>query len=515
MKELNKVKLNLSNIRSVLVKANRNQKISFASRRKVLKLEESKKKLKAEENQLKSPVNTSLSNIKQSVGSGGKGILESLFEFLGLLVVGIIVNALPAIKKKIEEVIKKIEEFVQPIKNLYDTAKLLLDGEDANDSEYNSKRAYIDKQIDKVNIKIEKMTRGLGPIRYYTDKIRAGLLQYKSKVGKNHDLAKKDGKEGIFDRTTNTFIEREWSPEDRSSYKAGNIILLKPSEGESAFIQVDASTRPTGPSMDIPINPEEVSRIKDDHTNKRTGVGSGAFVPGEPSKMSSKQIYLHWSGGSYFPASASYHTSITGDGKPHYMHPYTKFVNGHTWRRNSKGVAISAMSMGHQPPEPYREALSWAQTPIKNIQINSMALEVARLAMAWGWKKNDISIKNVLTHAEAAHEDGYGPGSGDRETRWDLWYLKKGGKKWSGGQILRDLAKQHFDDLKKGTINAEGENGKVVKFENITTKFQKNINAINQSMHEDEEEEEVNIIIHPINTKVTRTTPVLVPVPSP
>ena len=112
MKELNKVKLNLSNIRSVLVKANKNQKISFDDKRKTIKLEKSKKKLYGEEKQLKSPVQTSLSNIQQSVGSGDKGILDSLFEFLGLLVAGIIVNALPKIKKKIDEIVEKIQDFV-------------------------------------------------------------------------------------------------------------------------------------------------------------------------------------------------------------------------------------------------------------------------------------------------------------------------------------------------------------------------------------------------------------------
>ena len=29
-----------------------------------------------------------------------------------------------------------------------------------------------------------------------------------------------------------------------------------------------------------------------------------------------------------------------------------------------------------------------------------------------------------MTHCEAALLDGYGPYSGDAETRWDLWYMR-------------------------------------------------------------------------------------------
>ena len=50
---------------------------------------------------------------------------------------------------------------------------------------------------------------------------------------------------------------------------------------------------------------------------------------------------------------------------------------------------------------------------------------------------------NVLTHCEAALIDGYGPYSGDAETRWDLWYLRDSpgdGLMKPGGQVIRGKA---------------------------------------------------------------------------
>ena len=46
----------------------------------------------------------------------------------------------------------------------------------------------------------------------------------------------------------------------------------------------------------------------------------------------------------------------------------------------------------------------------------------------------------MMTHCEAAFLDDYGPGSGDPETRWDLWYINDNGVLKQGGQLIRDKA---------------------------------------------------------------------------
>ena len=55
----------------------------------------------------------------------------------------------------------------------------------------------------------------------------------------------------------------------------------------------------------------------------------------------------------------------------------------------------------------------------------------------------DINEATVMTHQEAAALDGYGPGSGDPETRWDLWYLPDRPlteQLVQGGRVLRGKA---------------------------------------------------------------------------
>ena len=73
-------------------------------------------------------------------------------------------------------------------------------------------------------------------------------------------------------------------------------------------------------------------------------------------------------------------------------------------------------------------------------QIDAAGKLVAALAQGLNLP---IDRWNVLTHCEAALIDGYGPYSGDAETRWDLWYLRDSpgdGLMKPGGQVIRGKA---------------------------------------------------------------------------
>ena len=61
-----------------------------------------------------------------------------------------------------------------------------------------------------------------------------------------------------------------------------------------------------------------------------------------------------------------------------------------------------------------------------------------------------IAYAGVATHGEIAIVDGYGPGSGDPDLRWDLLWLpdaETGGGLHQGGNFLRTLAKQFSQRL--------------------------------------------------------------------
>ena len=181
-----------------------------------------------------------------------------------------------------------------------------------------------------------------------------------------------------------------------------------------------------------------------------------------------REIYLHWSAGPKNSTYGGYHTIITGDGKVHRKAPYSDTGRVHTAYRNSRGVGIAVASMAGPNGGPY----DWANP----IQYEAMAQEVADLAKAWGWGKEKINIKNVMTHAEAGSgkdgrlslhtppqagakgdPDNHGPKAwGGDGARWDLWHLQKNEQPGSGGPKIRSMIKQRMNKggvVKKRSLN--------------------------------------------------------------
>ncbi|AFK66392.1 hypothetical protein SWPG_00144 [Synechococcus phage S-CBM2] len=181
---------------------------------------------------------------------------------------------------------------------------------------------------------------------------------------------------------------------------------------------------------------------------------AGALKPTDAGQKG--EIYLHWTAGAKTSTYGGYHTVITGDGKVHRKAPYSNRGRAHTAYRNSRGVGIAVASMAGPS-----SAYDWANP----IQYESMAQEVANIAKAWGWSKNDITIKNVMTHAEAAsgkdgrlslHKppmkgakrspDNYGPTMwGGDGARWDLLKLYKNDSMGSGGSKIRGMIQQRMN----------------------------------------------------------------------
>jgi len=140
-------------------------------------------------------------------------------------------------------------------------------------------------------------------------------------------------------------------------------------------------------------------------------------------------IYLHWTAGHHCQAFNDYHINVLGDGTVVVSCDDLTEIKSHTWHRNSGAIGI-ALSCCYQAtsndlgPEPPTDA-----------QIEAVAQVVAVLAQELGL---DITRDNVMTHAEAADLDGYGPSS--TCDRWDLAILHNGDMWMSGGAILRGKA---------------------------------------------------------------------------
>ena len=172
-------------------------------------------------------------------------------------------------------------------------------------------------------------------------------------------------------------------------------------------------------------------------------------------------IYLHWTAGRYGQVFDDYHLCIDQDGTVYVTCDDFCERKSHTWRRNTGTIGIalccgydadcelptaihakaawSAVSPGEYR-DPYEALMDYGSAPPTEKQIEALAKVVAILC-------NELNLTNssdrVMTHCEIAFRDGYGPGSGDPQTKWDLWFLPDDayqGRLKPGGCVIRGKA---------------------------------------------------------------------------
>ena len=153
-------------------------------------------------------------------------------------------------------------------------------------------------------------------------------------------------------------------------------------------------------------------------------------------------VFLHWSAGRYGQVYDDYHISIDWDGRIYAPSNNLNLLKhrNHTWMRNTRTIGIAicgcydAVANGGEDCEFGSEGPTTAQ-------IEALALVVAILC-----KYARISFRDVYTHCEIAVIDGYGPGSGDPQTKWDLWYLPDFDDVMKpGGEVIRGKAIWYAD----------------------------------------------------------------------
>ena len=158
------------------------------------------------------------------------------------------------------------------------------------------------------------------------------------------------------------------------------------------------------------------------------------------------QLYLHWTAGRYGQVYDDYHLNIDADGTVYRTSSLSQYKR-HPSRRHSCSIAVApCCGLGAQANRGYDADLG--QFAPTAVQTDKMAQTVALLVTALGLQ---LTIDTVMTHCEAALLDGYGPYSGDAETRWDLWYMRDSpgdGQMKPGGDILRGKARWYLEHSK-------------------------------------------------------------------
>ena len=167
------------------------------------------------------------------------------------------------------------------------------------------------------------------------------------------------------------------------------------------------------------------------------------FDLGKQAKGEIQHLYLHWTAGRYQQFFADYHLSIDGEGQLHQTCNRFTDLKAHTYQRNSGAIGIALCCALNASWNGERPNLGSYPPTLKQLQ--NVAKVVAVLCAALGL---EITEQSVMTHAEAAALDGYGPGSGDSETRWDLsWVQDAKGNLCPGGDFLRQLAQYYSKAL--------------------------------------------------------------------
>ena len=167
------------------------------------------------------------------------------------------------------------------------------------------------------------------------------------------------------------------------------------------------------------------------------------FDLGKQAKGQITHLYLHWTAGRYQQFFADYHLNLDGEGQLYQTCSRLTDLKAHTYQRNSGAIGIALCCALDASWNGEKPDLGTYPPTIKQLQ--NLAKVVAVLCTALGI---EITPESVMTHAEAATLDGYGPGSGDRDTRWDLaWVQDASGNLCPGGDFLRQLAQYYSKAL--------------------------------------------------------------------
>ena len=220
------LKINVSNIRSFLVQQNNNSKKIQKERKRSDRETESRRKILYKERKLKlPPFGKYAKNIIKSVASSGN-ILSNLLDFVGLIILGILTNALPAIIKKVQEVIDSVVNFLTPIQSGFNLISAFFTGT-IDEPKYDADRKRIDDTLadwEKDGGLVDQFATKMGPLEGIIKSLKPFVFRFlREKVGGQKIVLYKQGdKEGFYNIETEKFTEKQWTSAERQRYEGGS-----------------------------------------------------------------------------------------------------------------------------------------------------------------------------------------------------------------------------------------------------------------------------------------------------
>ena len=292
VKEVQKLKLNVTNINSFLKKSSKDYtKVKKDNKRLVSdqnKIKKTKEKEKTIEK--KSVGGSALSNVKD-VAKSSAGIFDKILSFGGILLSGILLNALPSIKKKIDEFAEENKEVINNVVSVLTVVKdFAVNLFDSFTGPYSQEGSldWLGKFDDSGKLdsgvlkEIEKTYNDMGKMINDIDKAMGG----KGTIGNvlitaDKVLHKKNGQTGVLDRATGEFTQRAFTEEERRRFQSGDTRIDVPSSLGSGNVALNSLTDQQFSDLAYAVS-GEAQRDTDDEYGVAANILTRLVDPGYP-----------------------------------------------------------------------------------------------------------------------------------------------------------------------------------------------------------------------------------------
>ena len=220
--ELKKVKLNITNIKSVLVDGKKAVDEKQKERQDFLTKLEEERKQRREEKAFEKPIDPKKKPDFKSPVKSSMGLMDRIFTFVGAIVGGIIVKALPEIIDTFKKVFEKVKPFfdglVEFLSPVFASIGKLFQSEDSYDSE----KEKVNEDIDKAQLSGKEIDNQVGEL----DKASDDIANENKGLAENSDALGGEEKELLKDREQKKEEKDEDKDDNNDSTKVESNEVL-------------------------------------------------------------------------------------------------------------------------------------------------------------------------------------------------------------------------------------------------------------------------------------------------
>jgi len=247
--ELKKIKLNVTNIKSVLLDGKKSVDEKKKDREDFLQKLAEEKKQKQEEKGLEKPIKPTQKkpDLKSPVKSS-MGLMDRVFNFVGAIVGGIIVKALPEIIDAVKKIMKKVkpifEKIVEGLKPVFKFVGDLF----KDKGNYDSEKEKVDSNIEEANLlskDIDDQTSELTKAGEDVARENKGLGRNSDSLSGEEKELQKDPEQRKDDKEEDTEENIEEEKEEKSeitSNEGATDAGLTPTDSVTVDSSIDSTT---------------------------------------------------------------------------------------------------------------------------------------------------------------------------------------------------------------------------------------------------------------------------------